>query len=131
MAQPDKFSNILYGVAYYHEYMPSDRLDEDVRMMKDAGISVVRLGESSWSLFEPREGEFEFAWMDRIIDKLHSAGIKVILGTPTYSIPAWLWHKHPEVLLTYKNGGKAYYGIRQNMDITNPTFLFYSERICC
>ena len=127
--QPDKFDNILYGVAYYHEYMPYERLDEDIRLMKDAGISVVRVGESTWSLFEPREGEFEFGWMDRIIDKMYDAGIKVILGTPTYSIPAWLWHKHPEVLLTYQGGGLAYYGIRQNMDITNPTYLFYSERI--
>lgn len=121
--------NILYGVAYYHEYMPYERLDKDVKMMKEAGISVVRVGESTWSLYEPREGEFEFAWLDRVIDKFHEAGIKVILGTPTYSIPAWLWHKHPEVLLDYKNGGKAKYGIRQNMDITNPTYLFYSERI--
>jgi len=121
--------NILYGAAYYHEYMPYERLDEDVRMMKEAGISVVRVGESTWSLFEPREGEFEFAWMDRIIDKFYEAGIGVILGTPTYSIPAWLWHKHPEVLRDLRNGGKSYYGIRQNMDITNPTYLFYSERI--
>lgn len=128
-SQPAKFDNILYGVAYYHEYMPMERLDEDIKLMKDAGISVVRVGESTWSLFEPREGEFEFAWMDRIIDKMHAAGIKVILGTPTYSIPAWLWYKHPEVLLERQNGEKAYYGIRQNMDITNPTYLFYSERI--
>lgn len=128
-AQPGKFDNILYGVAYYHEYMPNERLDEDVRMMKEAGISVVRLGESTWSLFEPREGEFEFAWMDRIIDKMHQAGIKVILGTPTYSIPAWLWHKHPEVLLEFQKGGKAYYGIRQNINITHPAYLFYCERI--
>jgi beta-galactosidase len=127
--QSGKFDNILYGVAYYHEYMPYERLDEDIRLMKDAGISVVRVGESTWSLFEPREGEFEFEWMDRIIDKMYEAGIKVILGTPTYSIPAWLWYKHPEVLVTYRGGGKAYYGIRQNMDITNPTYLFYSERI--
>lgn len=128
-AQPEKFDNILYGVAYYHEYMPSERLDDDVKLMKEAGISVVRVGESTWSLFEPREGEFDFAWMDRIIDKMHEAGIKVILGTPTYSIPAWLWLKHPEVLLAYQKGGRAYYGIRQNMNITNPTYLFYSERI--
>jgi len=121
--------NILYGAAYYHEYMPYERLDEDVRMMKEAGISVVRVGESTWSLFEPREGEFEFEWMDRIIDKMYEAGIKVILGTPTYSIPAWLWHKHPEVLRDLRNGGKSYYGVRQNMDITNPTYLFYSERM--
>ncbi len=123
------FNNILYGAAYYHEYMPYDRLDDDIRLMKEAGISVVRVGESTWSLFEPRDGEFEFEWMDRILDKMHEAGINVIFGTPTYSIPAWLWHKHPEVLLTYRGGVKAYYGIRQNMDITNPTFLFYSERV--
>jgi beta-galactosidase len=127
--QSGKFTNILYGVAYYHEYMPNERLDEDIRLMKEAGISVVRLGESSWSLFEPREGEFEFAWMDRVIDKMNQAGIKVILGTPTYSIPAWMWHKHPEVLLEFQKGDKAYYGIRQNMNITNPTYLFYCERI--
>ena len=124
-----KFENILYGVAYYHEYMPEERLDEDIRLMKEGGITVVRVGESTWSLFEPREGVFEFAWMDRIIDKMHAAGLKVILGTPTYSIPAWLWYKHPEVLIDYRNGENAYYGIRQNMNITSPTFLFYSERI--
>jgi len=127
--QPTKFDNILYGAAYYHEYMPTDRLAEDLKLMKESGMSVVRVGESTWSLFEPREGEFDFAWMDRIIDGLHANGIKVILGTPTYSMPAWLWHKHPEVLVDYEKGGKAYYAIRQNMDITNPTFLFYSERV--
>jgi beta-galactosidase len=129
LCQPSRFDNILYGVAYYREYMPDERLETDVQMMKDAGISVVRVGESTWSLFEPRDGEFEFAWMDRIIDKFHDAGINVILGTPTYSIPAWLWYKHPEVLIDYQKGEEAYYGIRQNMDITNPTYLFYSERI--
>lgn len=127
--QPLKMNNVLYGAAYYQEYMPADRLAEDLKLMKESGISVVRLGESTWSLFEPREGEFEFEWMDRIIDGLHANGIKVILGTPTYSIPAWLWHKYPEVLVDYEKGGKAYYGIRQNMNITNPTFLFFAERI--
>lgn len=128
-AQNVKFENILYGVAYYHEYMPYERLEKDVQMMVDANITVVRLGESTWSLFEPTEGKFEFAWMDRVIDRMHKAGIKVILGTPTYSIPAWLAYKHPEVLAKQFDGKKAYYGKRQNMDITNPTYLFYSERI--
>ena len=128
-AQPQKFSTILYGVAYYHEYMPYDRLEKDVRLMQEAGLNVVRLGESSWSLFEPEEGRFEFAWMDRIIDRMHKAGIKVILGTPTYSIPAWLALKHPEVFIDRLNGSRSSYGIRQNTDITNPTYLFYSERI--
>ena len=57
-AQPYKFSTILYGAAYYHEYMPYDRLEKDVQMMQDAGLSVVRVGESTWSLFEPEEGRF-------------------------------------------------------------------------
>ncbi|MDR2813565.1 MAG: beta-galactosidase [Prevotellaceae bacterium] len=124
-----RFDNILYGAAYYHEYMPTERLDEDIRMMKAADVSVVRVGESTWSLFEPQEGVFEFAWMDKILDKMHAAGIRVILGTPTYSIPAWMAHKYPEVLAEHVKGGREYYGIRQNMDITNEKYRFFSERI--
>lgn len=124
-----KFDNILYGASYYLEYMPSDRLEKDVQMMQDAGVSVVRLGESSWSGFEPQEGKFEFAWMDRIVERMHKAGIKVIIGTPTYSIPPWLWKKYPEMLIEYAGGRKAAYGIRQNVDIQNAAFLFYAERI--
>ncbi|WP_433862928.1 beta-galactosidase [Sphingobacterium thalpophilum] len=124
-----RFDKPLYGAAYYHEYMPYERLDEDIQLMKNAGLNVVRVGESTWGLFEPQEGVFDFNWMDRIIDKMYQAGIKVILGTPTYSIPAWLAHKHPEVMAEYLRGSKAYYGIRQNIDFTNPTFKYYSERI--
>ncbi|MDR1120731.1 MAG: beta-galactosidase [Dysgonamonadaceae bacterium] len=124
-----KFDNVLYGAAYYHEYMPSERLDEDIRLMKDAELTVVRVGESSWGLFEPREGVFDFEWMDRILDKMHAAGIRVILGTPTYSIPAWMAHRYPEVLAEHTRGDRAYYGIRQNMDFTNPTYRFFCERM--
>jgi beta-galactosidase len=119
----------LYGVSYYHEYMPYERLEQDVRLMQEAGVSVVRLGESTWSSWEPREGVFEYAWMERIVDRLHQAGIKVILGTPTYSIPPWLNRKHPEILVTKLGGERASFGMRQNMDITHPTYLFYCERL--
>ena len=128
-AETPRMDNVLYGVSYYHEYMPYDRLEKDVEMMERAGISVVRLGESTWTSWEPREGDFEFAWMDRIIDRLHRAGIKVILGTPTYSIPPWLYKKHPEVLAVRLGNEKNGYGLRQNMDITSPTYLFYCERV--
>ncbi len=123
------FSHPLYGAAYYAEYAPTDRLDEDIRLMKEAGLNVVRIGESTWSLFEPQDGQFEFAWMDRIIDHMHKAGIKVILGTPTYSIPAWMAAEHPEVLAHTTKDEQRYYGMRQNMDLKNPTYLRYSERI--
>jgi len=109
--------------------MPYERLEKDVELMQQAGVSVVRLGESTWSSWEPKDGQFEFAWMDRIIDRLHQAGIKVILGTPTYSIPPWLYCKHPEILVTKLGEGKSFYGPRQNMDITHPAYLFYAERI--
>ena len=62
-------------------------------------------------------------------DRLHKSGIKVILGTPTYSIPPWLYRKHPEILVTRLGGEKAAYGPRQNMDITHPAYLFYCERL--
>jgi beta-galactosidase len=61
-------STILYGASYYHEYMPYERLEQDVQLMKNAGLNVVRVGESTWSSWEPQEGKFEFAWMDRILD---------------------------------------------------------------
>ncbi len=128
-AQTKTFEKPLYGAAYYSEYTPTDRLDEDIRLMKEAGLTVVRVGESTWSLFEPQDGQFEFAWMDRILDKLHAAGIKVILGTPTYSIPSWMAAEHPKVLSHTIDDKQSYYGIRQNMDIKNPTYLRYCERI--
>ncbi|MGE5646611.1 MAG: beta-galactosidase [Acidobacteriota bacterium] len=129
LAQAPKIDTVLYGASYYHEYMPYERLEKDVELMQKAGISVVRVGESTWTSWEPREGVFEFAWMERVIDRMHKAGIRVILGTPTYSIPPWLYRKHPEVLVTRLGGAKAEYGLRQNMDITNPTYLFYAERV--
>lgn len=134
-AQPPGQSQptILYGAAYYNEYMPAalqpGRLEKDVQLMKDAGISVVRMGESTWSLWEPSEGVFDYAWMDRIVDQMEKAGIKVIMGTPTYSIPTWMAKAHPEILARPLGGAWVGYGMRQNMDYDNPKFRFYAERL--
>ncbi|PIH58209.1 beta-galactosidase [Paenibacillus sp. LK1] len=119
---------LLYGVAYYDEYMPYERLDKDIQMMKDAGINVVRIAESTWSTHEPQNGVFDFSSVDRVLDAMHAAGIQVIVGTPTYAVPTWMVKEHPDVLATTAQGpGK--YGARQIMDITHPTYLFYAERI--
>src|SRR5450631_1085516 len=133
------FPTVLYGVAYYNEYMPGDqvaRLDKDVALMKAAGLNVVRMGESTWSLWEPEDGRFEYVWMDQIVDAMGKAGIKVVLGTPTYSIPAWMAHQHPEVLARRIPAGvfgglavDATYGMRQNMDTDSPAYRFYAERL--
>ena len=127
--RPNAMDTVLYGAAYYPEYMPYDRLDKDVQLMQKAGINVVRVGESSWGLWEPEDGRFEFAWMDRAVDKLHAARIRIIMGTPTYSIPAWMYKEHPEIIVRRLGGGGMYYGIRQNMDTLNPTYRFYCERV--
>ncbi|MCE3261086.1 MAG: beta-galactosidase [Pseudoduganella sp.] len=124
-AQP----TILYGAAYYHEYMPYERLEKDVQMMKAAGFNVVRLGESTWSLWEPEDGRFEYAWMDRVIDAMGKAGIKVVMGTPTYSIPAWMAKLNPEILARKFHGAQNMYGMRQNMNTDSAAYRFYAERL--
>ena len=86
---------ILYGAAYYDEYMPYDRLDKDIEMMIRAGINTVRIAESTWSTCEPQEGVFDFSHVERVMDAAEKAGISVIVGTPTYAIPTWM-AKSPE-----------------------------------
>ena len=119
---------LLYGAAYYDEYMPYDRLQQDVAMMKKAGINTVRIAESTWSTCEPQEGVFDFSHVERVMDAMEEAGINVIIGTPTYAIPTWMVKSHPDVLAeTVK--GRGIYGARQIMDITHPVYRFYAERV--
>lgn len=120
--------DLLFGAAYYDEYMPYDRLDQDVEMMKKAGINTVRIAESIWSTCEPQEGVFDFFHVIRVMDAMEQAGINVIIGTPTYAVPTWMVKAHPDVIATTKNG-QGIYGARQIMDITNPVYLFYAERV--
>lgn len=119
---------LLFGAAYYDEYMPYERLDQDVAMMKKAGINTVRIAESTWSTCEPQEGVFDFSHVERVMDAMEEAGIHVIIGTPTYAVPTWMVKSHPDVLATTVKG-RGIYGARQIMDITNPAYLFYSERV--
>jgi len=123
-----KTDKLLYGVAYYDEYMPYDRLEKDVKMMKAAGINVVRIAESTWSTVEPQEGVYDFHHIDRVLDAMHKAGIHVIIGTPTYAVPTWLVRKYPDILAITSHGQNQY-GARQNMDITNVHFRAYSEQV--
>lgn len=119
---------LLYGAAYYDEYMPYDRLDKDVEMMKKAGINTVRIAESTWSTCEPQPGVFDFSHVERVMDAMEEAGINVIIGTPTYAVPTWMVKAHQDVLAETVRG-RGIYGARQIMDITHPVYLFYAERV--
>ncbi len=127
-AQGPKVDKLLFGVAYYDEYMPYERLDKDIAMMKDAGINVVRIAESTWSTVEPQEGTFDFTHIDRVLNAMHKAGIQVIIGTPTYAVPTWLVRKYPDVLAITPQGQNQY-GPRQNMDISNTHFRTHAEQV--
>src|SRR5690348_15762640 len=87
IAQTSHIKQLLYGVAYYDEYMPYERLDKDIQMMKEAGINVVRIAESTWSTVEPEDSVYDFSHIDRVLNAMHKAGIHVIIGTPTYAVP--------------------------------------------
>jgi beta-galactosidase len=120
---------MLFGASYYREYQPYDRLAQDVRLMGEAGVNFVRMGDSIWSLSEPEDGRIELGWLDPVLEALHGAGIRVALVTPTYAIPPWLHRKHPEIMVRHANGQKAWFGGRQNADFTHPAFRFHAERI--
>ena len=119
---------ILYGAAYYDEYMPTDRIDTDVAMLQAANLTVVRIAESTWSTLEPQPGVFDFTHVDRALDAMEAAGIHVIVGTPTYAVPAWLVTSHPDVLAETSTG-QGRYGARQIMNITHPAYRLHSERV--
>ena len=119
---------LLYGAAYYSEYLPHDRTAEDTAMMTEAGHNVIRIAESTWSTLEPQPGVFDFTHVDRALEAAREAGLSVIVGTPTYAVPTWLVASHPEVLAETSRG-PGRYGARQIMDITSPAYLFHAERM--
>lgn len=102
------FEEILYGVAYYDEYMPYDRIETDFKMIRDAGMNVIRIAESTWSTWEPKEGVFDFTHLHRMLDCATKYELKVIVGTPTYAIPSWLAKKYPDILAVTHNGKELY-----------------------
>ena len=91
--------SLIFGCAYYDEYMPYERVDRDMSMMKAAGITTIRIAESTWSTLEPQPGVFDFSHVDRVLDAAGRFGLQVIVGTPTYAVPAWLVAMHPDCLL--------------------------------
>jgi len=120
---------MLFGVSYYHEYQPFERLAEDVAMMRAAAMNYARVGDAIWTLCEPTPGRFELDWFERILDALHQADIRVILATPTYAVPAWFARRYPEAMSVSSSGRRASFGGRQNVDISHPTYRYHAERI--
>lgn len=117
------------GAAWYPEHWPESRWPDDVRLMHEAGLTVVRVGEFAWSRLEPEDGRFDLDWLDRAIQLAAKNGLQVVIGTPTAAPPAWLTGAHPDTLRVDENRLPAQHGNRQHFSFTSPRYREYCRRI--
>ncbi|MDF9810964.1 beta-galactosidase [Streptomyces sp. SPB162] len=120
---------LLYGGDYNPEQWPEEVWQEDVRLMREAGVSMVSVGIFSWALLEPAPGEYDFGWLDRLLDLLHAGGIRVDLGTPTVAPPAWFYAAHPEALPVSREGVRYGFGSRGAICHSSPHYRGAAARI--
>jgi len=117
------------GVAYYPEYWPEERWAEDIRLMQEAGINLVRVGEFAWTALEPAEGRLTLEWLQRLVEQMGAASINVMLCTPTATPPAWLTDQYPEVSLVAVDGRPLEHGRRRHYCPTHPVYRRHVRRI--
>ncbi|SES06903.1 beta-galactosidase [Streptomyces sp. yr375] len=120
---------ILFGGDYNPEQWPEETWQEDVRLMKDAGVNSVTLGVFSWAKLEPEPGAREFGWLDRLMDLMHDHGIGAVLATPTSAPPPWLGRLHPDTLPRDENGDVEWWGGRQHFSHSSATYRRYAAAI--
>jgi len=121
-AHPILWDKYYLGSSYYPEQWDSTEWEEDFLKMEKLGLNTVRMGEFAWYFFEPSEDSYHFDWMDKAIELAAKHGIKTILATPTASVPAWLYEKHPDVL-GGNRAGKYSYGVRRNVCLNSPSYI--------
>lgn len=127
---PDSPANGLrLGAAYYPEHWPEERWREDIRLMQQAGLTVVRMAEFAWSTMEPEPGVFQLDWLDRVVAALAEAGIATVLGTPTAAPPAWLVQQHPDLMAVDESGRRVQFGNRCHYCVNSPEFHQAARRV--
>lgn len=120
---------LMLGVCYYPEQWPEELWEDDMIRMKETGISLIRVGEFAWSLFEPSEGQYNFNEFDYMLRLAEKHGLKVIIGTPTATPPSWLTEKYPEVLNATIGGDLLQHGLRRHTNYTSTTYHRLSAAI--
>jgi beta-galactosidase len=117
-----RLDGLAYGGEYNPEQWPEEVWEQDVALMREAGVTLVSVGIFSWGTLEPRPGEYEFGWLDQVLDLLHGAGIAVDLGTPTAAPPPWFLHRHPEARPVTRDGLVLGGGSRQAYCPSSPAY---------
>jgi beta-galactosidase len=120
---------LFYGGDYNPEQWPREVWDEDVRLMREAGVNLVTIGIFAWAHLEPTEGKFDFGWLRQVLDLMGEAGIGVDLATPTAAPPPWLTTRYPDVLPVDDKGSRYSHGSRQHFCVCNPTYRRLALRI--
>ncbi|MFD4475122.1 beta-galactosidase [Streptomyces sp. NPDC058471] len=120
---------LAYGADYNPEQWPRTVWEEDVRLMREAGVTIVSLGIFSWARIQPAQDAWDFGWLDEIMDLLHAGGIAVDLATATASPPPWLTAAHPEILPVTAAGETVWPGARQHWRPTSPVFREHALRL--
>ncbi len=120
---------MYYGVAYYPEHWPETRWPVDARLMAEAGINGVRMGEFAWSRIEPEQGQYDFDWLDQAIALLSKHGVKTMLCTCSRTPPPWVFSRYPEIRNVGPDGRVSNYGHRYTVCHNNPTFVKLSQQI--
>lgn len=126
MALPQR---LLFGAAYYPDYQRESKLDDDMKLMADAHFNVIRVGEGSWSHWEPEDGVFNLDWLEPTLDAAEKHGIAAVIGVPTFAIPQWLVRKHPEIALHDSTGHAMPFGWREEHNYDHPAYRYYEERM--
>ncbi|KAA6210867.1 beta-galactosidase [Streptomyces filamentosus] len=126
---PKGLTRLAFGGDYNPEQWPESVWQEDVRLMQEAGVTLVSVGIFSWALLEPERGRYDFGWLDRVLDLLHAHGIRVDLGTPTVAPPAWFYRAHPEALPVTAEGVRLAYGSRGTICHSSPAYREAAARI--
>ena len=120
---------LLFGGDYNPEQWPREVWQEDVRLMREAGVNLATVGVFSWAMLEPRPGERDFGWLTEVLDLLHANGIGVGLATPTASPPPWLGHRWPETLPRNPDGTVRTYGSRNAYCPSSPVYRAFADAI--
>ncbi|MEX0324008.1 MAG: beta-galactosidase [Puniceicoccaceae bacterium] len=119
-----------FGVYYYPEHWPEEQWERDLQQVKDLGFEFVHFAEFAWERLEPAECEYDFKWLDRVVDYSASLGLKVIMCTPSPCIPAWLSEKYPEILAMDETGRRVHHqGARLTASLASPVYQKYVARI--
>jgi len=120
---------IYYGASWYPEQWPESEWPRDLQLMREARMNVVRMAEFAWSRMEPREGEYDFGWLDRAIALAREMGLSVVLGTPTATPPAWLTTQYPDTLQHRQDGRAAQHGARCHFNRCSVTYRGFAAKI--